>query len=46
MSDRYDKIKEDVAFRKQVAERSGIEFELPPSIAPILTEQVEIVSAA
>jgi integrase len=49
MSDRYDKIKEDVAFRKQVAERSGIGFELPSSIAPIapiLTEEVEIVRVA
>ena len=49
MSDRYDKIKEDVAFRRKVAERIGIGFELPPSIAPIapnLREEVEIVSAA
>ena len=51
MSDRYDKIKEDVAFRKEVAERSGIGigFELPCSIAPIapiLTEEVEIVRVA
>jgi hypothetical protein len=49
MSDRYDKIKEDVTFRKEVAERSGIGFELPSSIAPIapsLAEEVEIVSAA
>jgi len=50
MSDRYDNIKqEDAAFRKEVAERIGIGFELPPSIAPIapnLSEEVEIVSAA
>jgi integrase len=49
MSDRYDKIKEDVTFRKHVAERIGIGFELPPSIAPIapkLSEEVAIVSAA
>jgi integrase len=49
MSDRYDKIKEDFTFRKQVAQRIGIGFELPPSIAPIapkLSEEVAIVSAA
>jgi hypothetical protein len=49
MSDLYDKIKEDVAFRKRVAERTGIVFELPPPIAPIAAsfrEEVQIVSAA
>jgi integrase len=49
MSDLYDKIKEDVAFRKRVAERTGIGFELPPPIAPIapsFREEVQIVSAA
>jgi len=49
MSDLYDKIKEDVAFRKRVAERIGIGFELPPPIAPIapnFREEVQIVSAA
>ena len=49
MSDLYDEIKEDVGFRKQVAERTGIGFELPPSIAPIapnFREEVQIVSAA
>jgi len=29
MSDLYDKIKEDVAFRKQVAEEAGLGFHLP-----------------
>lgn len=35
MSDHYDKIREDAAFRREVAERVGIGFELPkPSIVP------------
>lgn len=35
MSDHYDKIREDVAFRREVAEHVGIGFELPkPSIVP------------
>ena len=29
MSDLYDKIRHDVAFRKEVAERIGLGFELP-----------------
>lgn len=29
MSDLYDKIKEDVAFRKEVAEKAGLGFQLP-----------------
>jgi hypothetical protein len=29
MSDLYDKIKNDVQFRKAVAERAGLGFELP-----------------
>jgi hypothetical protein len=33
MSDHYDKIREDTAFRREVAERVGIGFELP-SIVP------------
>jgi integrase len=32
MSDLYDKIKEDVAFRKEVAEKAGLGFELPSKI--------------
>ena len=34
ISDLYDKIKVDVAFRKAVAERCGIGFELGAFIAP------------
>jgi len=35
MSDHYDKIREDAAFRREVAERVGIGFDLPkPSIVP------------
>lgn len=29
MSDLYDKINEDVAFRKEVAEKAGLGFQLP-----------------
>ncbi len=29
MSDLYDKIKEDVAFRKEVAQKAGLGFQLP-----------------
>jgi hypothetical protein len=29
MSDLYDKIKNDVPFRKEVAEKAGLGFELP-----------------
>jgi hypothetical protein len=48
----YDKIREDVAFRREVAERVGIGFELPkPSIVPSVanvpnaTEEVVVVTA-
>jgi hypothetical protein len=35
MGDHYDKIREDAAFRREVAERVGIGFELPkPAIVP------------
>jgi hypothetical protein len=36
MSDLYDKIREDVQYRKDVAERVGIGFELPkkPEVVP------------
>ena len=51
MSDHYDKIREDAAFRREVAERVGIGFELPkPSIVPNVenvpnsTEEVELVT--
>jgi hypothetical protein len=37
MSDHHDKIREDAAFRREVAERVGVGFELPkPSIVPAL----------
>ena len=37
MSDLYDKIRHDVAFRKKVAEKAGLGFELPskkPVVGP------------
>lgn len=35
MSGHYDKIREDAVFRREVAERVGIGFDLPrPSIVP------------
>ena len=40
VTDRYCKLKDDVAFRKQVAEQVGIGFELPaekPEVAPYCT---------
>jgi integrase len=48
MSDLYDKIRHDVVFRKDVAERVGIGFRLQASIAPNAprkSEQVEVVSS-
>ena len=52
MSDHYDKMREDAAFRREVAERVGIGFELPrPSIVPNVgnvpstTEEVELAKA-
>jgi hypothetical protein len=52
MSDHYDKISEDAAFRCEVAERAGIGFELPkPSIVPSTpivpstAEEAEVVTA-
>ena len=51
MSDHYDKIREDAAFRREVAERVGIGFELPkPLIVPNVgnvpksAEEVELVT--
>lgn len=35
MSDLYDKINEDVAFRKEVAEKAGLGFEIPSEIRVI-----------
>jgi hypothetical protein len=46
VTDVYSKLKEDVAFRKKVAEQVGIGFELPaekPEVAPICT-QSELLS--
>jgi integrase len=48
MSDLYDKIKEDVVFRRKWAERCGFGFELPsvvPSV-PKCTEKTEVAIAA
>ena len=52
MSDHYDKIREDAAFRREIAEHAGIGFELPkPSIVPSVgnvpnsSEQVELATA-
>ena len=35
LSDLYDKIKSDVAFRKEMAEKAGLGFELPSKICVI-----------
>ena len=45
MSDLYDKIKEDVAFRKMWAEKSGFGFELP-SVVPNVPKTAEKTEAA
>jgi len=52
MSDHYEKIREDEAFRREVAERAGIGFELPkppivPSVGnvPSSGEEVELATA-
>ena len=48
VTDDYSKLKEDVAFRKKVAEQVGIGFELPASdtlVAPNCT-QSELLSAS
>ena len=48
MSDLYDKVKEDVAFRREVAERCGFGFDLPSvvPIVPTCAEKAEVVAAA
>jgi|ERR1700730_10622041 len=48
MSDLYDKVKEDVAFRREVAERCGFGFQLPAVVpnVPICTEKAEVGIAA
>jgi integrase len=45
MSDLYDKIKEDVAFRRKWAERCGFGFELP-SVVPNVPKTAEKAKAA
>jgi exodeoxyribonuclease-3 len=48
MSDLYDKVKEDVAFRKMWAEKSGFGFELPSVVpnVPKIAEETEFQKAA
>ena len=48
MSDLYDKIKEDVAFRRKWAERCGFGFELPPVVpnVPKTAQKTEAAEAA
>jgi hypothetical protein len=48
MSDLYDKIKEDVAFRRKWAEQCGFGFELPSVVpnVPKLAEKTEGQKAA
>jgi len=48
MDDLYDKIKEDVAFRTEVAEQCGFGFELPSVVpnVPKITEKTEAAKAA
>jgi integrase len=48
MSDLYDKIKEDVQFRKETAERSRFGFELPSVVpnVPKIAEKTEVQKAA
>ena len=48
MSDLYDKIKEDVQFRKMWAERCGFGFELPSVVpnVPKIAEKAETQKAA
>jgi hypothetical protein len=45
MSDLYDKIKEDVAFRKKWAEQCGFGFELP-SVVPNVPKKAAKTKAA
>jgi hypothetical protein len=48
MSDLYDKIREDVPFRKMWAEKSGFGFELPSVVpnVPKKEDQLETTKAA
>jgi integrase len=47
MSGRYDKIKEDVAFRRKWAEESNFGFELPSTVpmVPKIEEKFEVEEA-
>ena len=45
MDDLYDKIKEDVPFRKEWAEKCGFGFELPAVVPNVAEKQVETKSA-
>jgi len=45
MSDLYDKVKEDVAFRTKWAERCGFGFELP-SVVPNVPKMVQKSASA
>jgi hypothetical protein len=48
MSDHYDKIKEDVKFRKEWAEKCGLGFKLPSVVpnVPKMEENALIATAA
>ncbi len=49
MSDHYDKIRHDVAFRREVAEKAGLGFELPckePVVGPKIENEVVLEMAA
>jgi hypothetical protein len=48
MGDLYDKIREDVGFRREVAERSGFGFRLPSIVpnVPSFAENVEMENTA
>jgi len=48
MSDLYDKIKDDVSFRKKWAEQCGFGFELPSGVPNVLkiTSKTEVAKAA
>ncbi|MGA7820987.1 MAG: hypothetical protein WCA50_15255, partial [Candidatus Sulfotelmatobacter sp.] len=48
MDDLYDKIKEDIQFRKMFAEQCGFGFELPSVVpnVPKITEKTEAPEAA
>jgi hypothetical protein len=45
MSDLYDKVKEDVEFRRKWAERCGFEFELP-AVVPNVPKMVQKSASA